>query len=183
MGGYSAARAAFDEAAQQLGALVAANEETDFPASLTWSPRPDSPESSRALRPVRADRHDATLAAAARIPSAAPRRSSCARRHCALRRSKDLQGPSVRDDRRHIRPRSRCLSGLPGRHSLPRSPPRAPLAQPRRGRAVHADRSALYSAAVSGKSVVTPTAPARANAGSSDIGIYSPRRHNTPRSS
>ena len=34
-----------------------------------------------------------------------------------------------------------------------------------------------------GVSVVIPTAPARASSGSSDIGVYSPRRHNSPRSS
>ena len=34
-----------------------------------------------------------------------------------------------------------------------------------------------------GVSLVIPTAAARARSGSSDIGVYSPRRHNSPRSS
>ncbi len=34
-----------------------------------------------------------------------------------------------------------------------------------------------------GVRVVTPMLPARASSGSSDIGMYSPRRHSSPRSS
>ncbi len=66
-GDYAAARAAIDQAAQELSALVAANEDTEFPANLTRSLRPDAPESNRPLRPVRTDSLDATLEAAAGI--------------------------------------------------------------------------------------------------------------------
>jgi hypothetical protein len=66
-GEYAPARAAIDRAAQQLSALVAANEDRDFPAGLTRSLRPDAPETSRPLRAVRTDTIEETLAAASGI--------------------------------------------------------------------------------------------------------------------
>ncbi len=66
-GDYADARAALNAAAGRLSELVAANEDTDFPANLTRSLRPDAPPSSRPLRPVRQDNLAATLAAASGI--------------------------------------------------------------------------------------------------------------------
>jgi filamentous hemagglutinin family protein len=66
-GDYADARAALNAAAGRLSELVAANEDTDFPANLTRSLRPDAPPSSRPLRPVREDNLAATLAAASGI--------------------------------------------------------------------------------------------------------------------
>jgi len=54
------------------------------------------------------------------------------------------------------------------------------LASPPRGTA---QDKALRDQSHCGVSLVIPTAAARARSGSSDIGVYSPRRHNSPRSS
>jgi hypothetical protein len=66
-GDYAEARSALNTAAARLSELVAANEDSDFPANLTRSLRPDAPPSSRPLRPVRTDSLADTLAAASGI--------------------------------------------------------------------------------------------------------------------
>jgi hypothetical protein len=66
-GDYADARAALDAAAGRLSDLVAQNQDSDFPANLTRSLRPDAPPTSRPLRPVRNDNLAATLAAASGI--------------------------------------------------------------------------------------------------------------------
>jgi filamentous hemagglutinin family protein len=66
-GDYADARAALNAAAGRLSELVAENQDSDFPANLTRSLRPDAPPSSRPLRPVRTDNLADTLAAASGI--------------------------------------------------------------------------------------------------------------------